>query len=133
MFQVMCKGAHNITAVASYRRSWKGWLNEAQSKQVSSIPASLSARLPEVAPSIPAMSLEGISVTPDLSPHSTAWLLPEQPTSPTCCHDKLETSIVGSGAASVISQVRLAPAAAEGLCKQLLNSFILLRQESAIP
>ena len=117
----MCKGAHNVTAVAcrACRRSWKGWLNEGQPKQASSIPASLSARLPEDAPNIPAMSLEGHSGMPVLSPPSTAWLLPEQPTSSTCCHDKLETSIVGSGAASVTSQVCIVPAAAEDLCKQL--------------
>ena len=70
-----------------------------------------------VVPRIPAMPLEGISGTPVASPPSTAWLLPEQPTSSTCCHDKLDTSIVGCGAASVISQVRIAPAAAENLCK----------------
>ena len=107
--------ANNVIAMVCYghRRSWKGWVNEGQPKQASSMPASLSARLPEGAPSIPTLCLEGMSGTPAVSPPSTAWLLPEQPTSSTCCHDKLDNSIVGSGAAPVISQLCIAPAAAE--------------------
>ena len=110
--KVMCKSAVIMTAVAccAYRRSWKGRVNEGQAKQASSTPASLSARLPEDALSIPAMSFESISSTLAVSPPSTAWLLPEQPTASTCCHDKLDTSFAESGAASVISQVQVAPA-----------------------
>ena len=86
--------AYTVVACHLCRRSWKGWKRKEEPEQASVMSAT----------------------SPPLHTPTTPQLLPEQPSSPACCHDKLSMSHPDSAVTCLSNQVRIASALYNQTC-----------------